>query len=100
MGSGEIEATLREMLSGGLDLVEGCRVLARYAVELEQIAPAEYAVIAGVESETDDLPVGQQRSRWASDALAQKDREKEAYLRTVEETVLAACRRILDKMAT
>ena len=58
MGPRDLEETLRGMLSGEIDLLDGCRLLIRYREELQRVAPDEYAIIAGVESETDDLPLG------------------------------------------
>lgn len=79
-------------------MIEGCRMLVRHRVELERIAPDAFAVIVGVESETDDLPVGLQRSQWSSEALEVKDRQRDVYLRSVQEPLLAACRAIRDRV--
>lgn len=37
-------------------------------------------VIRGVESETDDLPIGNERLHWNPAALAAQDAEKERYI--------------------
>ena len=96
--SAEIEKTLRLMLAGCLDLIQGCRILVRHATELEEIAASEYRVIAGVESETDDLPLGEVRTRWAEEALEEKDREKEVYLQRIEPLLRATCEAILKRV--
>jgi len=88
------------MLSGHLDPVQGCRILVQYGEELEKIAGSDYGVIAGIESETDDLPLGEVRTQWAKSALEEKDQKKKRYLLRVEPELRAACERILQKMST
>jgi hypothetical protein len=94
----EIVTTLKLILSGGIDPIEGCRLLVLHAEVLEKVAAPEFLVIAGVESETDDLPLGEERARWSKEALGAKDREKEAYLREVHAELRIACEAILQKV--
>lgn len=70
----------RQMLDGELDLVEGCRKLAQ--LHHRSRAPDSDAILTviGFASETDDLPIGAERERWAIDALKEKDRQRNEYM--------------------
>jgi hypothetical protein len=58
---------------------------------------AAFDVIRGVESETDDLPVAEERALWESKALAEKDAVRRDYVEKVRPVVLEACARIVDR---
>ncbi|MBU8900118.1 hypothetical protein KRR26_31385 [Corallococcus sp. M34] len=96
--SSQIERTLGLMLAGQLDLLQGCRTLVAHARELERIAPAEFLVIVAIESETDDIPLGEVRTQWNKEALKEVDRLKEAYLGRVEAQLRVACESMLTRL--
>ena len=52
-------------------------------------------VFVGVDSETDDLPLGSVR-QWAPDALVERDRELAKAEALYANSVADACRRLLD----
>jgi len=86
------------MLSGKMDIVSGVRqivvLLPEEDRELEMFLP-----LRGVESETEEFPVGSVRAHWNPDALAKLDRELDEYLSRVEGLVLECCRRIVSNYA-
>ena len=51
-------------------------------------------LIIGIESETDDLPVGEARKLWAPDALKTKDVEIARFEELYRRQFLEACKRI------
>jgi hypothetical protein len=73
----------RDVLAGDLDLLAGCRQILRYRRTLDIRNDSAWDVIAAVESETDDFPVGSVREAWDPDTLASKDLELTAYLERV-----------------
>lgn len=85
-----------EMLAERRGLVEGARLIVRLKDQLDDPSDPRFEIFEVVASEAEDLPVGPERSLWASDALARKDRERAEYEGRVREAVLQACRGIVD----
>lgn len=85
------------MINGELELIEGCRRLVQ--LHRRTGAPDDQAIttIIGIESETDDLPVGAARERWEASALEEKDRQREAYLTQVKAPLTEALESLLGR---
>ena len=90
----------RAMLAGEIDLVLGCREIVRWATELPRLRSLDEPlnVLRAVESETDDLPLGDVRKHWASDALSAKDREAQRYLERCKPELLTACSQLVEAL--
>jgi hypothetical protein len=87
-----------QMLAGNLGMIEGARLLAglRHEVEVGEDDP-DFLMFVAIESETDHLPVGQEREMWAPESLARKDLEisrAESYAR---EDAVEACRNLVRR---
>ena len=82
------------VLVGDVSLFEGVRHLAGIGHRLVRDFwnDPDFSVLGAVDSETDGLPVGQERAHWDPVALAVKDREIADYESKVRDAVLAACR--------
>jgi hypothetical protein len=95
----EVIAIAEQMIAGGLDLIEGCRKLVPHlrAVGLRDDPYAK--AIVGVESETDEFPLGPERQNWDPAALAAKDLELAEYVARVREDVMVACRAIVGRLS-
>ncbi|MEK7706284.1 MAG: hypothetical protein AAB426_15090 [Myxococcota bacterium] len=63
------------------------------------MADPDLVVFIGVDSETDDLPVGDVRALWNRDALREKDVELARANDLYRESVERACRNILRRYA-
>jgi hypothetical protein len=73
----KVVAIARELLAGRVGVIEAARQIDAFRgdrVGLDEFDP-DFVTFLAIESETDDLPVGDTRSHWAADALAQKDLE-------------------------
>lgn len=66
----------QDILDGRIGVIEASRELSglRFGVGGDEWDP-DFITFVGIDSETDDLPVGQVRQHWAPDALAAKDAE-------------------------
>ena len=65
------------ILDGRISIIAGARQISGFCgghIGLDERDP-DLNTFVGIDSETDDLPVGDVRQYWASDALAQKDVE-------------------------
>jgi hypothetical protein len=97
LASAKIVAAARGILSGELGIVAGARQLATLRFDVGTEDDSDFIFFVGVDSETDDLPLGDVRSRWNPDALKAKDAELAAYESKVRERALEICRRLLRK---
>ena len=83
------------VLAGELDVLDGARQLTALLGELGfGWDDEDYRAVAIVESETDDLPIGQGRKGWAANALAAREAEIQSAIRWAEPFVLPACERL------
>jgi hypothetical protein len=96
----EILRLAAAVVSGEIEIVEGCRLLVRLFGDAGLRNDPDALVIVGVESETDDIPVGSQRKYWNPTALEAKIAEKADYIATVRPLVLAACHALTTKLCT
>src|SRR5664279_2506097 len=66
-----VAALARDILTGNVDVLEAAHEIAHLRWEIE--APDNDAALdlfVGIESETDALPIGEERQHWSSEALA------------------------------
>jgi hypothetical protein len=88
------------MLAGELNLVEGSRKITRLRLMIADPDDRIFDTIRGVESETDHLPIGDERVHWATDALGEKDQALQSYIDTVRDHILESCALIVAKYGT
>lgn len=98
--SGTIEARIvtvaQGMLSGSVPVVDGCRSLLQLRRRLAKVDEGLFETITAVESETDAVPLGAERNFWTQEALARKDAEVETYVCRVRDSVMEACRNLVQ----
>jgi hypothetical protein len=94
----EVVETARDILTHKLGLIEGARRLVRLRpfVTTDDLDP-DFIPFIYVDSETDALPVGDERQYWASEALQKKDieiqRAEEFYRKDIDE----ACETLVQR---
>ncbi len=86
-----ILATLRGMLSGRINVVDGCDCITTMASQLDAPWDDKLRIFEGIMSECDQFPRRSVRHEWERDALARKDLEMAQYADRIRETVLSAC---------
>lgn len=93
----EVANIVADVLAGRLDPLSGCRLLVRGQAEVpERIRTSlHFSVLVGIESEMDAFPLGDERKRWASEALAELDEERDEFMRTNLDALQAALHGIL-----
>jgi hypothetical protein len=64
----------KELVEGRIGVIAAARELRQFYGEEAQLADLLLTFV-GIDSETDDLPVGGVRKEWSRDALERKDRE-------------------------
>jgi hypothetical protein len=93
----EIARVATRMLTGEVGLHEGCHEIARLRTGLSEpeVADPDLLVFVGVDSELDDVPLGDVRQRWAPEALAVKDAQTAEYLGRARDGILRACQAVV-----
>jgi len=87
------------VLDGRTTILEAARALFSLA-HTEAVPDVEdRRLIIAVESETDDLPVGEVRKLWAPDSLKEKDVEIARAETLYRDAFLQACQRIVTRTA-
>ena len=82
------------VLDGRMTVLEGARALVSLAHTDAVPDLEDRKLIIAVESETDDLPVGEVRTLWATDMLKEKDVEIARAEKLYRDSFLQACQRI------
>jgi hypothetical protein len=88
------------VLSGCCGIVEGARRLSGLEHRLAAEHDPDFTFFFGVDSETDHLPLGDVRKRWAADALRKKDEELSSLEGFFRADALCACRNLILKFGT
>jgi hypothetical protein len=88
-----IVAAAQGMISGEIDLLDGCRLIVQWRAALNGVDAELPALdlVTGIESELDTFPVGPARQEWDTAVLARQDERKAEYLQGVRGTLLEAC---------
>ena len=95
--SRKIVAAAQSILSGEIGVIAGARQLCGLGHQIGADRDPDFLFFIGVDSESDDLPIGEIRKHWNPDALLDKDAELAAYEARVRERALTACRSLIEK---
>ena len=89
----KIVEVAQAILDGKVELLKGCRVLVGHihGAGIDISKDQDALKLIGIESETDAHPVGETRSLWNRDALAESDREMDAYWSRKRSVLMSAC---------
>lgn len=93
----DIVDTARAILSREMGIIEGCRKLVQLSWYMDERDEEPWLSIRGVESETEDVPVGEQRSLWNKDALAKLEARNDVYLKKIEDGIFEDCRDLIRR---
>lgn len=71
----EILRLCRAVLGGEIGIIEGSRLLSKYATDVSEKHDSDFIIFVGIDSETDHLPIGSTRKLWSNSVLVEKDKE-------------------------
>ena len=95
--SAKVVTIARAILSGELGIVAGARQLAPWRFDLDEERDPDFMHFVGLDSETDDLPIGAVRAKWSPNALSAKDEQLRAYEASVRDQTFRACQNLIQK---
>lgn len=89
-------------VAGEIDMLEACRGIVRRhrALEGADADDPAFTTLTAIDSETDDLPVGDERASWDPTTLTKKDDEMKRYVQRVKVPILDACRSIIARLGS
>ncbi len=96
-----VVAIAEAILAGRVGIIEGSRALGslRHDVTDEPFDP-DFITFVAIGSDTDHLPVGVVREKWADSALAKKDKEIKKAEDFYRESALNGCRVLIERFET
>ena len=87
-----------QILNQEIGLIEGARLLSRLRGEVtESQFDPDFTLFVGIDSETDALPVGDERQLWADSVLLEKDKEIKRLEDFYRDNVVAACKVLISR---
>lgn len=88
----------RAILDDQTDLVLGCREIQRPLATLGLRTDEDFTVFIGVDSEADELPIGDERRHWHPDALRRLDPKLHEFCSHYRPAVEDACRKVIARL--
>lgn len=94
---GKVVLICEAMLGEEIGIIAGSRRLKSLGHELLDDHDEDFLTFIAIDSQTDHLPVDQERQNWSKEALVVKDKEiaeAEAFHR---DAAVAACKRLIER---
>ena len=89
--------TAKAVINGDIGIILGSRQIHAYRFDLADDLDDDFSLFIGVDSQTDHLPVDEERRNWSSEALSRKDLEIAEAEEFFKDDVLAACRKLIAR---
>ena len=94
---GQLVAICESVLAEEMGVIAGSRRLNRLGLQLYGARDPDFVTFAGVDSETDHLPVDSERANWSAEALERKDKEIAHAEKIYREDVFEDCRKLIER---
>lgn len=95
----DVVETCQAVIKGSMGIIAASRKLRNLHYQMFQNVDDDFCVFIGIESETDDLPVGDERQYWDVAVLSEKDKEIAEYEDKVVKAVVESCKKLIDRFA-
>jgi len=93
----EVVRASRGILDGSIGITEGARLLAALQFRVRAEDDSDFLLFTGIDSETGQYPLGEDRSRWDKGALARYDAERGSTEAHFKGDAEKACRSLIQK---
>lgn len=91
----KIVSLAKQIVDGTIGIIEGCRLIV--SLKIYPIEDPNYRIIMGVESGTDEFPIGDVRQHYSEESLEKLDKELNKYIESRRLIILEACKNLLKK---
>jgi hypothetical protein len=95
----EIVTIANAILNGETGIILGSRQLSSLRYELSDERDPDFNIFIAIDSETDHLPVDNERENWSVEALKRKDVEIAEYEAYHKDQVIDACKKLIQRFA-
>lgn len=92
----EIVEICRRLKSRSINPLEGVRRICALRLETSDPDGALFVVFRGIESETDEFPLGAARARWSASELSKLDTELNEYIEQNRKVLDEGCDELID----
>ena len=89
----------RAAVRGEIGVIDASRKLRNLQYQLFESIDHDFLCFIAIESETDHLPVGNERQYWNKEVLIEKDKEIAAYESDVKQKFLDACNQVIERFS-
>ena len=90
--------TADEIIAGKVGIIAGSRIMSRLRFEIGISDDDEdFLTFVAIDSESDELPTGQERELWSPEALKEKDKEIQRCEELYRQNAIEACEGIIRK---
>ena len=89
----------QSVIKGSTGVIDASRKLRNLHYQMFQNVDDDFRIFIGIESETDHLPVGDERQYWDVAVLSEKDKEIAEYEDKVIKVVVESCKKLIDRFA-
>lgn len=89
----------QSVIKGSTGVIAASRKLKDLHYQMFQNVDDDFHIFIGIESETDHLPVGDERQYWDVTVLSEKDKEIAEYEDKVIKVVVESCKKLIDRFA-
>jgi len=93
----EVASIAARVLDGTVGITEGARRIVTLGQRLGIDKDADFTTFVGIDSETDQFPLGPARSHWAADSLTRYDAERQKIEDFYQRYAEQACRSLIQK---
>ena len=87
-----------KLINDEIYFIEGIRII-KSRLELVKLDDDDINLFRGIDSETDDVPVGDTRKLWNKEALKKVDDELIDYINQEKTQVVKVCKKILKQLS-
>lgn len=94
---GKIVAICEEILAGKIGIIAGSRSLVSLHFQLFEKDDSDFSVFRLIDSDTDHLPVDEERKNWSIKALERKDEEIKEHESFYEDMAFTACKELIER---
>ncbi len=94
---GKIVAICEAIRSEKIGVIAGSRILNSLRFKLSEENDEDFMFFAGIDSETDYLPVDWERKNWSKDSLKEKDKEIAEIETFYKKSVISACENLIKR---
>lgn len=97
ISSEKMTALAKKILSSQIKMIEGCHAMASLLFGLPLQLEDDFIIFTAVASDTDHLPLGEERKNWDKKVLIEKDTEILETENFYRDAVFEGCRKIIKR---